>query len=205
MTAAAVRATLDAAFLVALAGWVGGLGLLLFGIEPTARHVLGDVPARLLRRALLPIVSTWGVTCGAIALPASLGAPLSYPEFRHYGVLIQAGCLLVGTVAMLSCGAGIAPKLARLKADEGDRIDALLRKVRRRNLLVLVLGTVCLVTFACRPEAKTEGIVEPSPRERARRLYEAAEARSRPSPPAKSLTPPPRPDGSALGDGNGVP
>jgi hypothetical protein len=177
VTAGVVRSILDAAFLLAMAGWLGSLLFVSFGVVPVLRRHRGDRPGPEFWPALLGRLYLWGATCGAIALPASLGAPLAFPtEYRGPWVGVEAVLLIAATLAMLYGSNSLVPKFPREAQAGPDRTDALLTRCIRLNAGVVLLGSALLVAFAFRPAPRTAGIIEPTPQERARRAYEAEAA-----------------------------
>jgi hypothetical protein len=174
-----VRATLDSAFLLALSVWVGSLLFVSLGVlVPLLRGGSDSGSTLPMARAWLSRLYLWGTTCGAIALPASLGAPLSFPgEFRSPWVALEAVLLIGGTLAMLHGSNSLVPGLDRARragpeaAPEASRV---LARCIRLNLAVAALGSLLLVAFAFRPPPRTAGIIEPTPQERTRRALEAA-------------------------------
>ena len=82
MNAPGLLVLFDPAYLLALAAWIGAILFFSFGVAPIIFKVLAPEQAAKFVRALFPRYYAWGATCGAIALPAFLGAPLSFPEFR---------------------------------------------------------------------------------------------------------------------------
>jgi hypothetical protein len=151
--ASLVRAILDAAFLIAVGIWMGSTLFVLGGVLP-----LVDRSARgpLLRRWY-----AWGVTCGAVALPAAVGAPLSYPEYRGVWAGVQAFLIVGATLAMLDGANRPAPE------------DRQARRAVTLGAGVLVVHVVLLVGFAFRPPPRTVGIIEPTPQQRAQRAAQA--------------------------------
>lgn len=189
MTPRTLLALFDSVYVLALAAWVGSLLFFSFGVAPIIFRVLGAEAGGRFVRALFPRYYAWGAVSGAIALPAYLGVPLSFPELRGPMVGVQALVILAGTLSMLYGGNSLTPAInaARDAGPEGKaRFDRLHRRSVRLNGLVLVLGVGLLIAFANRPSPRTVGIVEPSPAERARAAYEqlrrAEEARRAPAP-----------------------
>lgn len=176
MDAPLVRAIFDASYLLAMASWVGSVLFFSFGVVPMFVRVLDPDSAFRLTRALAPRYFAWGATCGAIALPASLGAPLSFPEYRGAWVAVQAGLILMCTLVMLYEGQSLEPAIrAAREAGPGGqvRLDRLHRRSLQLNVVVMLTLMGLLVAFAFRPAPRTAGILEPSPRERAAQAFEA--------------------------------
>lgn len=175
-----LRALFDSAYALALAAWVGSVAFSLFGVAPIVRTVLGGEEGERFVRALLPRYYLWGTVCGAIALPAAMGVPLSFPEYRAPRVGMQALAILAGTLIMLYAGNSVTPAVqaARQAGAQGEESYG---RLRRRLVwldgVTLVIGVGLLVAFANRPAPRTAGIVEPSPRERAQREAEAWRAK----------------------------
>jgi hypothetical protein len=178
-----VKAVLDAAFLLAMSGWVGSLLFVTSAVLLPARAP-GDpeVAGRPALAGLLRRLYAWGATCGAIALPASLGAPLAFPEYRSPWVGAEALLIIAATLAMFYGGNSLVPALERATVDPaGDprRAAGRIGRAAGINLAVAAIGAVLVVAFVLRPAPATSGIVEPTPRERARRAFEAAERAGR--------------------------
>lgn len=189
MTARYLLAIFDSVYVLALAAWVGSILFFSFAVAPIIFRVLGTEAGGRFVRALFPRYYTWGAVSGAVALPAAIAVPLSFPELRGPAVAVQALTILAGTLIMLYAGNSLTPAInaARDAGPAGQaRFDRLHRRSVRLNAVALVLGVGLLVAFANRPLPKTPGILEPTPVERARaeyqRLREREEAgRSRPA------------------------
>lgn len=176
ISATLIKDLLDAAFLIVMAAWTGALLTRHFLIRPVLNSRLDRPAVRRLLAAYLPSHYYWCATCGAIALPACLGAPLSYPEFRSVGIGAQAAALLIGTLMMLHGANSLAPRLQRehAKGAVADaEVDALIQRTRRLDFLVLPLLLLVLIALAFRPAPRSVGIIEPTPQERSRREFDA--------------------------------
>lgn len=179
----------DTVYLLALTSWVGSILFFSFGVAPVIFKVLGAEAGARFVRALFPRYYMWGATSGAIALPAAMGVPLSFPEFRGPLILLQAGTILAATLIMLYAGNSLTPAINAAR-DGGPATNETFERLHRRsvrlNALVLVMGIGLLVAFANRPVPKTSGIIEPSPLDRARmeaeRLERANAAKTAPRP-----------------------
>src|SRR3954451_12634518 len=86
----------DAAYLIALTAWVGSLLFFSFGVAPIIFKVLGAESGGRFVRALFPRYYQWGAISGAAALPAFLGGPLSFQEYRGPFVGVQALAIVAG-------------------------------------------------------------------------------------------------------------
>jgi hypothetical protein len=175
-----LRTLFDSVYVLALAVWVGSVAFFTFGAVPVVLRVLGADAGGRLVRALCPRYYVWGTVCGAVALPAAVGVPLSFPEYRAPAVGIQALAILAGTLIMLYAGNSLTPAIdAAVKA--GPAAEVRVARLRRRALVLngvaLAIGAGLLVAFANRPAPRSTGIVEPSPRERARLEAEAWRAK----------------------------
>jgi hypothetical protein len=176
MDARRLLALFDATYLLALSSWVGSVLFFSFGVAPLIFRVLGAEAGGRFVRALFPRYYAWGVVSGAIALPAFLGGPLSFPESRGPGVAVQALLILAATLIMLYCGNALTPAINAARDDGpsgAERFQRLHRRSVRLNGVVLAIGVGLLIAFASRPAPRTRGIVEPSPQERARQEEEA--------------------------------
>jgi hypothetical protein len=166
MTAPILLALFNVVYLLALAAWVGGIAFFSFGVAPIVFRVLGPDAAGKLVRALFPRYYLWGATCGAIALPAVVCGPLTYPHLRGPAVGVQAMLVLVGTLIMLYCGNTLTPAINAARdagPDRSDRFRALHRRSVLLNALVLLIGIGLLVAFATRQVPRAGGIVENQP------------------------------------------
>src|SRR5262249_31702760 len=144
-----------------------------FGIAPVILPVLGAEAGARFVRSLFPRYCAWGATSAAIALPASLGVPLCYPEFRGPMVAVRAllivACILVMFYAGNTLTSAInAARDATLEGNENARFEQLHRRGLLLNGLVLVIGLGLLIAHAMRPAPRTSGILEMTPVERAR-------------------------------------
>ncbi len=81
---------------------------------------------------------------------------------------VLLGCILI----MLYGGNSLVPQINRARdagPSDHDRFVRLHRRSVILNLAVMIGGIGLLIAFACRPAPRTEGIIELSPVERARR------------------------------------
>jgi Domain of unknown function (DUF4149) len=184
VTARTLMIVLDAAYLLALAAWVGSILFFSFGVAPLIFRVLGAEAGGRFVRALFPRYYAWGAMSAAIALPAYVGVPLSYPEYRGPMVGVQAVLILGSILIMLYAGNVLTPAINAAR-DAGPAQEARFRRLHRRSVrlngVVLLFGLVLLVAHATRPPPRTAGIIEMTPAERARH---EAEIISRPRLPA---------------------
>lgn len=172
MNAPVLLVLFDAAYLIALAAWIGAILFFSFGVAPIIFKVLAPESAAKFVRALFPRYYAWGATCGAIALPAYLGAPLSFQEFRGPMVAVQSLLIMAGTLVMFYCGQSLTPAINAARdagPAEKARFDRLHRRSVRLNGAVLLIGLGLFLAYAYRGAPKTAGIVEPGPVERALR------------------------------------
>jgi hypothetical protein len=171
MTTRQLLALFDSVYVLAMAMMVGSIAFFSFVVAPMVFRVLGAETGGRFVRALFPHYYLWGASCGAIALPAYVAGPLCFPEYRGISVGIQATVLLCCTLIMLYGGNSLVPQINRAR-DAGpsshDRFERLHRRSVLLNGLVMIAGMLLLVTFAWRPAPRTEGIIEPTPVERAR-------------------------------------
>jgi uncharacterized membrane protein len=161
----------DSAYVLALTAWVGSILFFSFGVAPLIFKVLGAESGGRFVRALFPRYYAWGAISGAIALPAFLGVPLSFPEYRGPMVAVQALLILAGILIMLYAGNTLTPAINAARdagPAEHRRFERLHRRSVQLNALVLVLGLGLLVAHAARPAPRTSGILEMTPAERAR-------------------------------------
>jgi uncharacterized membrane protein len=199
VTARFLLAVFDSVYVIALTAWVGSILFFSFVVAPIIFQVLGAEAGGKFVRALFPRYYAWGAISGAVALPAAVGVPLSFPEFRGPLVAVQALAILAGTLIMLYAGNSLVPALnaARDAGPAGRaRFDRLQRRSVVLNGLVLGIGLGLLVAFANRPAPRTAGIIEATPVEHALREARQLEATSKavqgPSapPPAPPTSPP---------------
>jgi hypothetical protein len=168
VTARVLLPIFDAAYLLALASWVGSVLFFSFGVAPVIFRVLGAEAGGRFVRALFPRYYAWGVVSGAIALPAFAAVPMAFPEYRGPWVGVQAGLILAGILIFLYCGNSLTPAInaARDEGPDGaERFDQLHRRSVRLNAVALLLGVTLLGVHAARRPPRTGGIEEPTPRE----------------------------------------
>lgn len=169
MTARLLLPIFDSVYLFALASWVGSILFFSFGVAPVIFRVLGKEAGGRFVRALFPRYYAWGVVGGAVALPAFLGVPLAFPEYKGPWVGVQAGLILAGILIFLYCANSLTPAInsARDEGPEGaDRFDRLHKRSVQWNAVALVLGLILLVAHATRRPPLTRGIEELSPQGR---------------------------------------
>lgn len=189
MNARFLLAFFDSVYGLALTVWVGSNLFFAFGVAPIVAQVLGPEASAKLARVLYPRYYTWGAIAGAIALPAYLGVPLSFQEFRGPVVALQSFLIVAGTLLMLYAANSLTPALdAAREAGPAGKVlhDRLHRRAVGLNLVVLGIGVILLLALVNRPAPKTAGIIEPTPLERVRSDYERMrqrEAEDRPTPP----------------------
>jgi Domain of unknown function (DUF4149) len=196
-------ALFDVIYLLSMTAMVGSILFFSFAVAPIIFRVLGEESGGRFVRALFPRYYQWGAISGAIALPAYVAGPLCFPEYRGIAVGLQSAALLVCTLVMLYCGNSLVPQINRARDDGPTGHSRFVRLHRRSvwlNMLVMVLGIVLLAAFAARPVPRTEGIVELSPVERARREFEAYNAKRKGAEPS-STEPRDGPAGSARSGG----
>ena len=171
MTARSLLAFFDAAYVLALTAWVGSILFFSFGVAPVIFRVLGAESGARFVRALFPRYYAWGATSGAIALPAFLGVPLSFPEYRGPLVAVQALLIVAGILIMFYAGNTLTPAINAAR-DAGPAelpaSSACTAARSRLNGLVLVIGLGLLIAQATRPAPRTSGILEMTPAERVR-------------------------------------
>ncbi|AGA28000.1 DUF4149 domain-containing protein [Singulisphaera acidiphila] len=192
MNARFLLAFFDSVYVLALTAWVGSNLFFSFGVAPLVFQVLSPEAGAKFVRALFPRYYTWGAIAGAIALPAYLGVPLSFQEFRGPIVALQALMIVAGTLIMLYAANSLTPAINAAR-DAGPTGQALFDRLHRRsvwlNVVVLAVGIILLIALVNRPEPRTAGIVEPTPLERARSEYKQMRIREE----ASRTTPAPRP------------
>ena len=168
MNAPILLAVFNSIYVLALAAWVGSVAFLSFGVAPIIFRVLGMEAGGKFTRVLFPRYYLWGATAGAIALPAVVCGPMTYPELRGPAVLVQAVFVMAGALIMLYCGNSLTPAINAAR-DSGPggaaKFDRLHKRSVRLNAVVLVIGAGLLIAFAARVGARPGGIVERSPGE----------------------------------------
>ena len=161
----------DAVYLVALSAWVGSILFFSFAVAPLIFNVRGGADAGRLARVLLPRFYTWGAIAGAIALPAFVAVPLSFPEYRGPAIAASAFIILGCILIMLYGANSLTPELTAA-TDAGPGATGRLRRLQRRstflNATVLLAGIGLLIAHANRPAPHTAGIRQLSPEEMAR-------------------------------------
>src|SRR5262249_33078485 len=108
----------------------------------------------------------------SVALPAFVAGPLCFPEYRGPWVAVGSGVLIAIILGALYGGNSFGAKMngiqdlkpASLTLPEGRS-----RRYATLNIAIALAGTGLLVKFASRPAPRTEGIIEATPIERARR------------------------------------
>lgn len=169
MQARLLLAIFDSVYVFALTAWVGSILFFSFAVAPIIFRVLGAESAAKFVRALFPRYYAWGVVTTAVALPAMVCGPLSFPELRGPMVAVQAALIAASLGIMLYCGNTLTPAINAAR-DEGpasaDRFDRLHRRSVRLNAVALLIGTVLLVGFAVRKPPRTSGIEEMTSGER---------------------------------------
>ena len=160
-------AVFDSVYVFALTAWVGAILYFSFGVAPLIFRVLGAEAGAKFVRALFPRYYAWGVVSSGIALPAMLGGPLAYPEYRGIWVGIRALLVVASILIFLYCGNSLTPAInaARDAGPEGSaRFERLHARSVRLNAVVLLLGLILLVSQATRRSPETSGLVESLPR-----------------------------------------
>ncbi|MDB5350257.1 MAG: hypothetical protein JWN86_1504 [Planctomycetota bacterium] len=199
MSAPILLGVFNVVYLLALTAWVGSIAFFSFGVAPIIHRVLGPEAGGRFVRALFPRYYTWGATAGAIALPAIVCGPMTYPELRGPAVGVQAMLVLIGTLITLYCGSALTPAInaARVAGpDQAGRFKALHTRSVVLNGLVLLIGIGLLAFFAVRHVPRTGGIVERKPGELnedvRRYLRESAEIEARQKAILEGTMPPPK-------------
>ena len=155
-------------YLLALTAWVGSIAFFSFGVAPIIFSVLGPEAGGKFVRALFPRYYLWGSTAGAIALPAVVCGPMTYPELRGPAVGVQAMLVLAGTLVMLYCGNALTPAINAARdagPSQAERFHVLHKRSVRLNALALLIGIGLLIFFAIRQAPQSGGIVEKKPGE----------------------------------------
>jgi hypothetical protein len=168
MTSPYLLSFFNAVYLLALTSWVGSVAFFSFGVAPIIFKVLGPESAAKFVRALFPRYYTWGATSAAIALPAVVCGPLTYPELRGPAILVQAAFVAIGALIMLYCGNALTPAINAAR-DAGPEQDGRFKSLHKRSVVLngvaLLIGAGLLVSFAIRQVPRSGGIVEPKPGE----------------------------------------
>jgi hypothetical protein len=168
----------DSVYVVALTAWIGSILFFTFGVAPIIFRVLGAEAGGRFVRALFPRYYFWGALWGSVALPAFVAGPLCYPPLRGIMAGVQALAILGCTLIMLHGGHSLVPAINHAR-DAGPTSQERFRRLHRRSVwlngVVLAVGLLLLVGFAIRGVPASGGIVELSPRQRAR--YDAAVGR----------------------------
>lgn len=166
MTAPILLAIFNSIYVIALAAWVGSIAFFSFGVAPIVFRVLGSEAGGKFLRVLFPRYYLWGATAGAIALPAVVCGPMTYPELRGPAVGVQALFVVAGALIMLYCGNALTPAInaARDAGPAGAaKFDRLHKRSVRLNAVVLAIGIGLLIAFASRAGSHPGGIVERPP------------------------------------------
>jgi uncharacterized membrane protein len=179
LTARHLLTLFDSVYLAALAVWIGGAIFFTFALGPSLFKVVGTESTRALIQAVYPRYYSGGAISGAVALASFVAGPLCFQEYRRAMVGVQALAIICMTLLMLYGGNALTPAISTGGRD-GALNAAQLEHLRRRevgvNVLVLLVGLSLLVAYVARPAPTTSGIIELTPRERAR--YDAAVGRA---------------------------
>jgi hypothetical protein len=179
VTARLLLPIFDAVYLLALASWVGSILFFSFGVAPVIFRVLGAEAGGRFVRVLFPRYYAWNVVGAAVALPAFVGVPLAFPEYKGPWVGVQAGLILAGILIFLYCGNSLTPAInaARDEGPDGaDRFHRLHKRSVQLNAAALLIGVVLLAAHASRRPPMTPGIRELTPQQRVEydRQFESA-------------------------------
>ena len=197
MTARYLLTLFDSVYLAALAAWIGGAIFFTFTLGPILLKALGTESTRALVRAVYPRYYSGGAISGAVALASFVAGPLCFQEYRRAMVAVQALAIICVTLLMLYGGNVLTPAICgggRDRAPNAAHVENLRRREVGLNLLVLFVGLSLLVAHVARPAPTTSGIIELTPRERAR--YDAAVGRAIEDAEIRYGFRPPRPEGS---------
>ncbi len=197
LTASHLLTLFDSVYLAALAVWIGGAIFFTFALGPVLFKAVGAESARALVRAVYPRYYSGGAISGAVALASFVAGPLCFQEYRRAMVAVQALAIICVTLLMLYGGNALTPAICT-EGRDGALNAAQIEHLRRRevslNVLVLLVGLSLMVAHVARPAPTTSGIIELTPRERAR--YDAAVSRAIENAEIKYGFRPPRPEGS---------
>jgi hypothetical protein len=170
-------ALFDSVYVLTLGAMVGGIVFFTFVVAPIIFRVLGAETGDRFIRALFPRYYLWNAILCSIALPAFVAGPLCFPEYRGLAIGGQSLMLLAIILIMLYAGNSLVPEIIRAR-DRGPDGQRRLTRLHRRSVLLnvaaMIGGIGLLIAFACRPAPRTQGIVELSQIERARRDMEAS-------------------------------
>ena len=197
LTARHLLTLFDSVYLAALAAWIGGATFFTFALSPVLFKTVGAESARALVRAVYSRYYSGGAVSGAVALASFVAGPLCFQEYRRAMVGVQALAIIGVTLLMLYGGNALTPAIGAGDPDgvfNAVQIEHLRRREVALNVLVLLVGLSLLVAHAARPAPTTSGIIELTPRERAR--YDAAIGRVIEDAEIKYGFRPPRPEGS---------
>jgi len=159
----------DSVYLFALAAWVGSVLFVSFGVAPIIFKVLDPSSASRFVRALFPRYYAWGVVSSSLALPAYLGVPLTFTEYRGGWVGVQSALILASILIFLYCGNTLVPAINTARGagpSEKPRFDRLHKRSVGLNAVLLLVGIILLLTHATRLPPQTEGTLEMTPQER---------------------------------------
>ena len=160
----------DSVYLLALTAWLGSIVFFSFAIAPLIFQVLDSESAGRFLRAFFPRYYVWGAVSGALALPCAVGVPLAFPEHRGPWVGLQAMVIIVAILMTLYAVNSLTPAINAAR-DAGDAGKARFDKLHHRSVMlngfVLLLLVGLEIAFVARPRSRTQGIVEPTPVQRA--------------------------------------
>jgi hypothetical protein len=197
LTARQLLTFFDSVYLAALSAWIGGAIFFTFGLAPILFKTVGAESGLALIRAIYPRYYVGAAIFGAVALAAFVAGPLCYHEYRGAMTGVQALAIILAILLMLYGGNSLTPAICaagRDGASSRSQFEHLQRRAAGLNLFALVIGLSLLVAYVVRPVPKTSGIVELTPRERAR--YDAAINRVIEDVEVRYGMRPPRPQGS---------
>src|SRR5262249_45062813 len=153
----------DSAYLASLSICLGSTAVLLLVVEPLLVRESAFQANEKLYRAVATRVYHCGVLAGSIALPAFVSGPLCFPEYRAFGVAVQAIALLGCVLIMIYAQGTLEPRNGRGSRREGDALEQSSRKLPSLvglNTILLFTTLALLIAFANRGAPRTEGLHE---------------------------------------------
>lgn len=153
----------DILYGLSLVGWLGAILFFSFCVAPVIFTVLDADAAAKFVRALFPRYYAWLAIFSVVALASFTARPLVYPELRAWKNLIIQVLILFNIFLAFYCGNSLTPAINKAR-DAGEVQEKRFKSLHKRsvwlNLLSLLIGLACLVSFEGRVAPKTQGIVE---------------------------------------------
>jgi len=170
VTAPQLLRLFDVIYALSIVGWLGAILFFSFGVAPIIFKVLDPEPAAKFVRTLFPRYYLWIAILSVVSLASFTARPLVYPELRAWNNLTIQGILIANILLALYSGNSLTPAINKAR-DAGEaqkpRFDALHKRSVRLNVVMLIIGLICVTHFESRSAPTTSGIIEMPVEERA--------------------------------------